>query len=117
MSARPRDDLPSDDPYEAGPWALNHRYLQESLEEQLSEELTDLDAWLSPSDSGSVVIPQGSTATASCLPDSDIGLIIFNISPELQPITVMKSLVKIFHRTRMICKSSVLEHASVPIIN
>jgi hypothetical protein len=28
----------------------------------------------------------------------------------------MKSLTKIFHRTRMICTSSVLEHASVPII-
>jgi DNA polymerase sigma len=137
MRPSQREDLLPQDSYEAGPWALNHRYLQESLEERLTEELTDLDGWLSPSESemhirlltvmrfgaiieaeypDSVVVPQGSTATASCLPVSDIDLIIFGTLPESQPITVMKSLVKIFHRARMICKGSVLEHASVPLV-
>jgi hypothetical protein len=51
MSAGTRGDWLSDDSYEDGPWELNHRYLQECIEERLSEELTDLDAWLSPSDS------------------------------------------------------------------
>jgi hypothetical protein len=138
MSDCPREDQQQPaGSYEAGPWALNHRYLQDSLEDRLSEELTDLDAWLSPSDSemqlrlltvtrfaavieaeypGSLVIPQGSTATATCLPVSDIDLIVFGIHPQVDQAAVMKSFVKIFQCAHMICKGCVLEHASVPIV-
>jgi hypothetical protein len=125
-----------DQSYQAGPWALNHRYLQENVEDRLTEELVDLNAWLTPSDSethirlltvtrfsaiieaeypGSVVIPQGSTATGASLPVSDIDLLIFGIPSDIDSVLVMKLLVKIFQRARMICKGVVIEHAAVPI--
>jgi hypothetical protein len=128
--------LPPAPDYEAGPWALNHRYLSPDVEERLTEELTDLNAWLMPTEGeahlrlltasrfsaiieaeypGSVVVPQGSTATGTALPVSDLDLIIFGDAIEQSPVAALKSLVKIFQRSRMVCKGYVLEHAAIPI--
>jgi non-canonical poly(A) RNA polymerase PAPD5/7 len=137
MSAfdEPGEDSDPDD-YQSGPWARGHRYFQPDPAHRLHEELTDLSAWLSPTAEeaeirflvvtrfstaiehcypGCYVIPQGSTATATWLPTSDIDLIVFNLPTDLNPIVALRTITKLFHRSRMISRGFVLDHASVPI--
>jgi hypothetical protein len=129
----PPTDTP-DSLYQSGPWALDHQYLQASLDDRLSEELTDLDAWLTqtPAEShlrlltmtrfsnvirhiypDAIVVPQGSAATETTLPVSDIDLVIFNV-PE-SPIVVLKTVLKTFFKAEMICQGIVVAKATVPI--
>jgi hypothetical protein len=62
-----------------------------------------------------LVIPQGSTATETSLPVSDIDLIIFNLPPDARPIAILSRLVKIFARSNMTSRGVVLMNAAVPI--
>jgi DNA polymerase sigma len=131
-----KDDDSDPDEYQSGPWSCGHHYFHPDPAHRLHEELIDLATWLAatPEEAeirllvvtrfskviehqypGCYVIPQGSTATGTCLPTSDIDLIVLNLPSDVNYISALKTLTKIFQRSKMVSRGFVLDHASVPI--
>ena len=131
-----REEQAADEFYETGPWGGDRRYLEPSVEERLHHEISDISEWLEPTADelqirlltisrftkvieqrfpGCIVIPQGSSATKTFLPTSDIDLIVLNLPESQNPVDVLHLLSKVFQKSKMVSKSFVIGHAHVPI--
>lgn len=125
-----------DDFYDSGPWAGESRYLDPDLNERLHKEIIDLAQWLEPTIAeqqlrllvitrftklieelykGCVCIPQGSSATGTYLPTSDIDLIVLNLPPDHDTVEVLRKITKAMWKAKVINNALVLDHANVPI--
>lgn len=119
-----------------GPWAQDSGYHKETIVENLSDELLDLEKWLQPSESEemsrlltirrfvsfieeyvrpSIVVVQGSSATDTYLPTSDIDLIVTNLPEDNDPVRILKNITKLFWQFQMIVQGFVIPGARVPI--
>lgn len=132
-----REDSSIDEMYDVGPWADDEtKYLEPDLYERLNHEILDIAKWLEPTDAerrtrllvirrftniiekfypGSIVVPQGSSATDTYLPVSDIDLIVLNLPPDLEVGDVLRTLTKLFLKSKMISNYKIIDHATVPI--
>ena len=131
--------LSMDSPSEEIPWMEGKDPLEGDLNEILSKELLYLEDWLSPTKleqktrfltitklsnvieyyySTAVVIPQGSSATETYLPTSDIDLIVTKLLPQdsHDVIKVLKNICKLLWRHKLIVQAYVIPGARVPII-
>lgn len=131
-----REEPGSNELYEVGPWGGDTKYLQETLEERLDQEIYDIVKWLDPTSAerklrlltiarfsrvieqrfpGCYVIPQGSSATQTFLPTSDIDLIVMNLPSGEDPVQVLRLMSKVFQKSKMVNHVLVIGHAHVPI--
>lgn len=122
--------------YSTGLWGAGKKYLNENLPERLTEELADLEKWLEPTDNEErtrlivinmisnfieamfpsyVVIPQGSSATNTYLPTSDIDLIITQVPENIDVANILRQIVRSCWKAKIISNGFVIAHARVPI--
>ncbi|EAY03932.1 Nucleotidyltransferase domain containing protein [Trichomonas vaginalis G3] len=120
-----------------GPWVRSSGYHNEHLEDNLTEELSDLELWLRPTTQEELsryltvrkfanfienlfppcsVVAQGSTGTDTYLPTSDIDLIITNLPETEDGNHLLKKLSKDFWKSQLVVQSFVIPKAKVPII-
>ncbi|OHT06629.1 hypothetical protein TRFO_25231 [Tritrichomonas foetus] len=133
-----REDSSIEDIYDVGPWADDEtRYLEADINERLHHEILDIAQWLSPTEAekklrllvitrftniiekyypDSIVIPQGSSATETYLPVSDIDLIILNLPKDSDISNILRTLTKLFLKSKMISNYKIIDHANVPIV-
>ncbi|EAY05503.1 hypothetical protein TVAG_080950 [Trichomonas vaginalis G3] len=119
-----------------GPWANSSGYKSEKLEDRITDELTDLENWLKPSESEElsrlltirrfvnfieeyfrpcIVVTQGSSATDTFLPTSDIDLIVTNLPDIQDEVRILKNITKLFWQHQLIVQGFVIPGAKVPI--
>lgn len=132
-----REDSSIDEIYDVGPWAgEDTKYLEPDVNERLHHEILDIAKWLEPSEAErktrllvikrftniiekfypeSIVIPQGSSATDTFLPVSDIDLIVLNLPPDSEVTDTLRILTKLFLKSKMISNYKIIDHATVPI--
>ena len=133
-----REDSSIEDIYDVGPWAEDDvRYLESDVNERLHHEILDIARWLEPTESekkirlivitrftniiekfypGSIAIPQGSSATDTYLPISDIDLIVLNVPGDDDTSNVLRTLTKFLIKSKMVSNYKIIDHANVPII-
>ena len=121
------------------PWLDGKPLLKGDLHEMLSNELKCLEDWLSPTEieqktrlltilkisnlieyyySSSVVIAQGSSATDTYLPTSDIDLIVtqVKIDDSHTIVRMLKDITRLLWKHKLIEQGVVIPHARVPIV-
>ncbi|KAH0791871.1 Nucleotidyltransferase domain containing protein [Histomonas meleagridis] len=132
-----RENSNLEDLYDVGPWAEETCYFEPEITTRLHHEILDIAKWLEPTEFEErvrllvitrftkliqdyfpecVCIPQGSSSNGTYLPVSDIDLIVLNVLSNIPISTILRTLTKIFLKSRMISNFLVLDHATVPIV-
>jgi len=121
--------------YKTGPWAHDKEYSEKMLSEMIDSELKDFLNWIQPTENekkirlltirryvnlvehlfpNSLCVVQGSSATQTCLPTSDIDLIITNLS-NVNEVSALRIITKTCWRCKLISNGFVIPSAKVPI--
>ena len=111
-------------------------YDEDDLSERLTHELSDIEEWLKPTEieerlrlltifrykrliehyyPNLKVCVQGSSATNTYLPTSDIDLILLNFPKDGDTVGLLKNITKILWKYKMIVQGFILANAKVPL--